>query len=102
MRLPQPQQIVVQRVPGDLVERGERLVEQQQVGFGDEGAGDRDAHPHAARQLARIGLSRTRRDPTARSASATRSRSALPTRPAMRNGSSTLRATVLHGIRVGS
>ena len=56
MRLPQPQQIVVQRVPCDLVERRERLVEQQQIGFGDEGARDRDAHPHAARQLARIGV----------------------------------------------
>ncbi len=55
MRLPQPQQIVVEREPGDLVERGERLVEQQQFGFGDQGAGDRHPHPHAARELVRIG-----------------------------------------------
>jgi hypothetical protein len=52
--LPKPQQIVVERHPGDLVERGEGLVEQQQIGIGDQGAGDRDPHAHAARELARI------------------------------------------------
>ena len=53
--LPQPQQVVVERQPRDLVERGERLVEQQEIGVGDERARDRDAHPHPARELARIG-----------------------------------------------
>ena len=53
---PKPQQIVVQRHPGNLVECGEGFVEQQQIGVGHERAGDRDAHPHAARQLARISL----------------------------------------------
>jgi len=52
---PQPQQIIVERHSGDLVEGGERLVEQQQVGVGNERAGDRDAHAHAAGKLPRIG-----------------------------------------------
>ena len=38
---------------GCLVERGEGLVHQQYIRPGDEGAGDRDAHLHAAGELAR-------------------------------------------------
>ena len=87
---------------GDLVERRERLVEQQQFGAGDQRPGDRHAHPHAARQLMRIGpfepgepdRAQRRRDPVALGSERTR--------PAIRNGSSTLPATVLHGISVGS
>ena len=55
-RLPELQQIVVELEAGDLVERGERLVHQQQLRLGDERARDRDAHAHAAGQFARIGV----------------------------------------------
>jgi hypothetical protein len=46
--LPQRQQIVVELEAGDLVERGERLVHQQQLRLGDQCARDRGAHLHAA------------------------------------------------------
>jgi hypothetical protein len=52
---PQRQQVVVQPMPRDLVEGGERLVHQQQARRHGERAGQRDAHLHAARQLARPG-----------------------------------------------
>ena len=52
---PQREQIVVEPEARDLVERGERLVHQENVGIGDQRAGQRDAHLHAARQFARIG-----------------------------------------------
>ena len=58
--LPQPQQILVELEARDLVERGERLVEQQKPRFGDERPRDRDAHAHAARKFARIGVLETR------------------------------------------
>ena len=41
------------RAAGDLVQGGERLVEQQQARAGDQGAGQRDPHGHAAGQLRR-------------------------------------------------
>src|SRR5215472_12502479 len=43
-------EFVAQRVAGVLVERAERLVAQQQVGLAREGARDRDALAHAARE----------------------------------------------------
>ena len=52
---PQLDEVGIEPVAGELVERAERLVHQQQVGLGDEAARDRHAHPHAAGQLARIG-----------------------------------------------
>jgi hypothetical protein len=52
----QPQDIVVELEAGDLVERGEGLVHEQQLRPQRERAGDRDAHLHAAGQLARIGV----------------------------------------------
>ena len=48
---PDPGQLVVQHVPGDGVERGERLVHQQQLAVLGERAGQRHALPHAAGQL---------------------------------------------------
>ena len=54
-RLPHLQEIVVELEARDLVERGERLVHQQQRRLGDQRAGDGNAHAHAARQFARIG-----------------------------------------------
>ena len=47
----QLQQLGVQMVADDLVERAERLVHQQQIGIEGQRAGDRGALLHAARQL---------------------------------------------------
>ncbi len=53
---PQRDQIVVELEPRDLVERRKRLVHQQHARRGDQRARDRDPHPHAAGELARIGV----------------------------------------------
>ena len=53
---PQRQQVVVEPVARDLVERRERLVHQQDLRLRHQRARDRDAHLHAAGELARIGL----------------------------------------------
>src|SRR5262245_31226377 len=55
-RLPERQEVVVEAKARDLVERGERLVHQQERRLGDERARDRGAHLHPARELARITL----------------------------------------------
>ena len=53
---PQRQQIVVEPEAGDLVERGERFVHQENIRIGDQRARQRDPHLHAAGQFARIGV----------------------------------------------
>ena len=50
---PERQHVVGELAAGDLVERRERLVEQQHLGLGDQRAGQRDAHGHAAGELRR-------------------------------------------------
>jgi len=45
---PQREQIVVEPETGDLVERGERFIHQEDVGIGDQCARQRDPHLHAA------------------------------------------------------
>ena len=50
---PQLEQIVVEPKARDLVERRERLVQQQNIRVGDERARQRDPHLHAAGQFAR-------------------------------------------------
>ena len=57
---PELQQLLVELVAHDLVERAERLVHQQQVGIEGQRAGDRGALLHAARQLPGILLARSR------------------------------------------
>jgi hypothetical protein len=52
---PEVEQLVVQTPAGDLVERRERLVQQQEPRPGRERAGDRDPHPHPPGKLPRIG-----------------------------------------------
>ena len=47
-------ELLVELLAGDLVERRERLVEQQQVGLGHQRARERGAHAHAARKLGGI------------------------------------------------
>src|SRR5690606_40370646 len=54
--LPKLQKVVVQLEARDLVQRRERLVHQKQARLRHHGAGDGDAHLHAARKLARHGL----------------------------------------------
>ena len=70
-RLPQRQQIRLQPVAGELVERGERFVHQQQARPRHQGARDRHPHAHAAGKLPRARASRTRRGPTRPSAACT-------------------------------
>ena len=53
---PDPQQLDVQPLPGHVVERAERLVEQHHRRLDDQAAGDRHPLPHAAGQLRRLGL----------------------------------------------
>ncbi len=53
---PQPQQFLAHDQPGLLVERAERLVEQNESRLGDQRAGDADALAHAAGKLRRIAL----------------------------------------------
>ena len=55
-RLLEPEQLVPQQVPGLRVEAGGRLVEQQQVGPVDQGAGDRQPPLHAAGEVLDLGL----------------------------------------------
>src|SRR5262245_18936593 len=55
-RLPEREQVIVEAKARDLVERGERLVHQQELRLGDERTRDRGAHLHAAGELARIAL----------------------------------------------
>ncbi len=50
--LPQFEQIVVERLPRQLVERRERLVHQEKLGLCGNGARDGHAHLHAAGELA--------------------------------------------------
>ena len=53
---PQVEQLAIELVPSDLVERTERLVHQKQIGRDHQAARDRDAHLHAAGKRARQGL----------------------------------------------
>ena len=53
---PDAQQLEVEVLPGHVVERAERLVEQQHRGLERQRARDRDPLPHAARELRRLGV----------------------------------------------
>jgi hypothetical protein len=53
-RAPELAQLPVEPLARDLVERGERLVEQEQPRIRDQGPRQRPAHAHAARELGRI------------------------------------------------
>ena len=53
--LPQPGQLAAQVRRGEHVQRGERLVHQQRVGFDGQGPGEPDALAHAAGQLLGVG-----------------------------------------------
>ena len=69
MVAPSRQRVAQQRLQhgdGSVVERSEGLVEQQDFGIVQEGAGDREALPHAAGKLPRHAVLNARRDPPAR------------------------------------
>ena len=51
---PELHQLTAQRFGGENVERGERLVETEQLGLDRHRAGEPDLLPHAARELARV------------------------------------------------
>ncbi len=56
---PQAQEFVAHEQAGLLVQRAERLIEQDQARLGDQRAGDADPLAHPARELRRIGVRRT-------------------------------------------
>ncbi len=109
--LPHPQQLALQHVAGDRVERRERLVHQQHAGTvlglaaggrGRERAGQRDALAHAAGELVRALVALARRAGPATSSSSARCRRSRRPRPASCSGSSTLRRAVSHGSSAAS
>ena len=53
---PEVEKVGAQRFGGEHVERGERLVHQQQLGIDHQRAREADALAHAARQLLRVGV----------------------------------------------
>ena len=94
---PELQQLLVQMVAHDLVERAERLVHQQQVGIEGERAGDRGALLHAAGQLPGKLLLEAREIDQRRACASMRSfRSARGT-PMISSGSATFRSMVRQG-----
>ncbi len=101
-RLPDAQELALQHVAGDRVERGERLVHEQDarlLGAGRRGQrpGQRHALPHAARQLVRaLGALPVEADQRQQRLGARSRRSRRPT-PDSCSGSSTLRPAVSHG-----
>ena len=101
-RPPEREQIVVELEAGDLVERGERLVHQQQLRFGDERARDRRRASSCRRKARADRLARRRQARRGRALRATRGAPPPASTPASLSGSRTLAATVAHGISVGS
>ena len=99
---PKRQQVVVEPEAGDLVERGERLVHQQQPRLGHQRARDRDAHLHAAGQFARIGRREIGKTDARRAPAPPPRAFWSRRRAASRSGSRTFCATFAHGISVGS
>ena len=96
-RLLDPQHRVAEQQSRLLVERGERLVHQQDPRLGGERAGDRDALPHAARQLGRAGAARNPASPTSDTKCAARSIRSVFATPAISSGNATFSITVRHG-----
>ena len=79
LALPDADQLLVEHVAGELIERAERLIEQQHVGIAHQRARQRGALLHAARQLMRIGCRRNRRAGPDRACAAALRRSAAST-----------------------
>ncbi len=98
---PQIKQIVVEPEARDLVERRERLVQQQNIRIGNERARQRDPHLHAAGQFAGIGIGNSAR-PTWASASSMRLSASVAGACESFSGRRTFSRTLAHGISVGS
>ena len=86
--LVQLRQLDVQPLPGQLVEGGERFVEQEQLGLEHQRAGQRGPHPHPTGQRGAAGCARNLPgrppgSPRPRAAAA-RPGAAVPARPAVR------------------
>ena len=94
---PDPGQLVVQHVAGDGVERGERLVHQQQLAVLGERPGQRDPLPHAAGQLVHPLAVRARRAGRVRAAARPRRGAPPSARPRSRRASSMFLPAVSHG-----
>ena len=77
-RAPQAQQLVAHQEPRLLVERAERLVEQDQARLRDQRAGDAHALAHAAGQLRRVARRRSRPAPSSRARAARVRRARTP------------------------
>ena len=100
--LPQLEQLVVEALARQGIERAERLVEQQDLRVADERARDRHALAHAARQLVRIRLGEVGdADELEQLARALTTFVAWPT-PASWSGNATLSSAVRQGSRRGS
>ena len=80
-----------------LVERSQRLVEEQHVGIEDEAAGERDALLLPARELARIPVGEWLEPDELEHLAHTRVRSRAFGMPRIRSGKAMLRATVMCG-----
>ena len=100
--LEQPQRLLVEPFPGDLVDRPERLVEQHDRRLQRQRPGQRTAHSHPARQRLRVVLLESgEADEIDRPLGQPRRRSSRR-KPCSSVSSSTLPRTVRHGISVGS
>ena len=93
----QAQEVVVELEAGDLVERREGLVHEEELRPQRQGAGDRDAHLHAARQLARIGVREAGEADEREALLDPRPRPRASETPRRRSGSQTLSARVRPG-----
>ncbi len=90
------QHLVAEQQPRLLVERGERLVHQQDLRLGRERARDRDALAHAAGQLRGIAALEAVR-PTRSMKCVARSMRCALAMPAISSGKATFSITVRHG-----
>ena len=99
---PQFQQLLVEVVAHDLVERAERLVHQQQIGVEGERAGDRGALLHAARELPGIFLLEAGEVDELQRALDARLLLCRLEIPMISSGSATLRSMVRHGNSAGA
>ena len=100
--LEQPQRLLVQAFPGDLVDRSERLVEQHDRRLQRQCPGQRATHPHPARQATWDSGVRSRRARRVRWLVGRPGGVHPAPKPWSSASNSTLPRTVRHGISVGS
>ncbi len=91
------QQEVLELRARERVDRGERLVQQQQLGPRDEGARDRDALLHPAGELPGVLARDAVQAQLVRATASARAIRSGRVSPRARSGNMTLRSTVSHG-----